>query len=65
MIKLHKLNQKEVIINSSVIESLEANPDTTITLTNDRKYIVRETVDEVMDKVIEYQRKIMLPRGKE
>ena len=65
MIKLHKLNQKEVIINSSVIESLESNPDTTITLTNDKKIIVRESADEVIDKVIEYQRRIMLPRGKE
>ncbi len=58
MIKLHRLNGHEVIINAELIESIEAMPDTKITLISNNQYIVKETSDEVVEKVIEYKRKI-------
>ncbi|MCC6274277.1 MAG: flagellar FlbD family protein [Leptospiraceae bacterium] len=58
MIVVHRLNKSEVVINASQIESLESTPDTVIVLINDKKYVVRETISEVIDKVIEYKRKI-------
>ncbi len=61
MIKLHKLNDDEFILNINNIETIEETPDTIITLTNERKYIVKESVDEVMRYVIEYQRYIFSP----
>jgi flagellar protein FlbD len=41
-----------------LIETIEALPDTTITLINGRKYIVKESAEEVVQRVIEYKRKI-------
>ncbi len=58
MIKLRRLSDMEIIINSDLIELVEATPDTIITLTSGRKVVVLESVDEVIDKVIEYKRKI-------
>jgi len=65
VILLHRLNQSEIVLNSNLIEIIESTPDTMITLNNDRKYIVRETVAEVLDKIIAYQRKIQLPTPNE
>jgi flagellar protein FlbD len=56
MIKLHILKGEEFILNPSHIELIEESPDTVITLTNDRKYVVKERAEEVIDLVIEYNK---------
>ena len=56
MIKLTRLNGNEFVVNANLIRFVEARPDTTITLTSDDKVIVRESVDEVVRRVIEYAR---------
>lgn len=61
MIVLHKINGDEFVMNSNHIEVIEKKPDTTITLTNDRKYIVKETIDEVLEKVRSYHRLLLTP----
>jgi flagellar protein FlbD len=58
MVSLTRLNGSIVVINSALIESLEETPDTVITLTNEHRYIVRESVAEVIDHIIAYQAKI-------
>ena len=58
MISVTRLNDKEYIINSELIECIEANPDTTITMTTGKKIIAKESIDEVIDKVIAFKRKI-------
>jgi len=58
MIELKRLNDQAVIINSDLIEFIEATPDTMITLTSGRKIVVKDSVDEVVKKVIEYRRNI-------
>ena len=63
MIILHRLNKSEIILNSNLIELIESTPDTLITLNNDRKYIVLEPATEVVEKIVEYQRRIrQLPK---
>ncbi len=57
MIFITKLNGKEMVINASIIESMESTPDTTITMTTGRKIIAKESVDEIIDRVISYNRK--------
>jgi len=57
LIELTKLNNKKVVINSDLIESVEAMPDATISLTTGNKFVVRETVPEVVDKIIEFKQK--------
>ncbi|ABS61379.1 MULTISPECIES: flagellar FlbD family protein [Fervidobacterium] len=61
MIRLTGLNGKEFYLNAEYIEKIEANPDTTITLFNGKKYIVAEPVEEVVKRVLEYKKKIILP----
>lgn len=55
MIRLTKLNKAEFVINGELIETIESTPDTVITLMNGKKYVVTETVEEVVDKVVQYK----------
>ncbi len=59
MIWLTRLNGDRFVLNADHIETIESNPDTTILLTNGDKYIVAESVEEVIDRVIEYKRRIL------
>lgn len=58
MVILKRINGKEFVLNSDLIEFVEATPDTVVTLTNGKKIVVKETVEEVIDKVINYKREI-------
>lgn len=58
MIKLVGLDSKEYILNADHIEKVEEIPESVITLTNGKKYLVKESNDEIVRKVIEYKRKI-------
>jgi flagellar protein FlbD len=58
MIILHKLNGEEFALNPNHIETIEAKPDTTLTLTNDRKYIVLEKVEDIIEKIRQYQHSV-------
>jgi len=60
VIWLTRLNGDRFVLNADHIELIEAKPDTTILLTNGDKYIVKEGVEEVINEVIEYKRKIFL-----
>lgn len=58
MIKLTGLNGKEFILNAETIEKIEIVPETLITLVNGKKYLVLESNEEVIRKVLEYKKKI-------
>jgi flagellar protein FlbD len=62
MIKLHKLNGVEVVINAEFIESIESIPETRIILTTGNQFIVKETVEEVIKKVVEYKAQVELQK---
>lgn len=62
MIKVTKLNGKEIVVNCELIELMEATPDTTVTMNTGRKLIVAETVDEVIKKVVAYKQLIQFNR---
>lgn len=51
MIEVTRLNGKAFTLNALYIETVEAFPDTTITLTTGSKYIVLENVEQVRQKV--------------
>lgn len=55
MIKVKRLNGKEFVVNSDLILYVEETPDTVITLTTGQKVVVVETVDEIIDKVIDFK----------
>lgn len=58
MISLHKFNGDEFILNASHIETIDITPDTVITLLNGKKYVVRESADEVIRLTKEYKKEI-------
>lgn len=59
MIRVHRLNGEEFILNPNHIELVEARPDTVITLTNEHKYVVAEPVDEVLKMIRAYYRSLL------
>lgn len=61
MIGLTRLNGKMFVVNAELIKSIEATPDTLVTLTSGEKLVVRECVDEVVKKAVEYGRAIRTP----
>ncbi|WP_054738621.1 flagellar FlbD family protein [Cellulosilyticum ruminicola] len=61
MVILTKLNTQNFALNSDLIETIEETPDTVITMTNGNKYVVKETTQEVINKIINYKRQISLP----
>lgn len=62
MIELTKLNGTPFVLNAELIETMEATPDTVISLVTGRKYLVRESVDEVRRKTLEYKRSVWKDR---
>jgi flagellar protein FlbD len=56
MIKVTRLNDSTLIINVDMIRSLQAIPETVITLTNNDKIMVKEPLEEVSQRIVEYQR---------
>lgn len=60
MIKLTKLNNTEYVLNCDLIETIEAKPDTVISTIGAKKYICKESVDEVIAKVVEYKGNIQI-----
>jgi len=58
MISLTRLNDKRFVVNAELIKMIEDTPDTLITLINGDYFMVRESVQEVVDKAIEYARRV-------
>lgn len=63
MITVTRLNGKPIVVNAEQIRSVEANPDSTITLVNGDHIIVRESMEEIIARAIDYGRHLrrMLP----
>lgn len=59
MIHLTGMNNKEFILNDDHIEKIEEIPETMITLTNGKKYIVLDSIEEVIKKIIRYKSEII------
>jgi len=61
VIKLTRLNGSEIVLNADLIEVLESTPDTVVSLTTGKKFVVKEEPDEVIRRVIDYRRAIRGP----
>ena len=60
MIRLTRLDGSEVIVNSDLIELIESTPDTIISLTTNRKLLVKEPPHEIIDRTVSYRRRTSL-----
>ncbi len=61
MIRLTRLNHAAFVLNSDLIEHIDITPDTVITLTSGQIVRVREAAEEVIERIVEFRRKILLP----
>lgn len=58
MIQLTRLNGQPFTLNAFFIEEVEALPDTTITLTNGKKLVVKETDEEVRRSSVRFYQQV-------
>ncbi|WP_326910439.1 flagellar FlbD family protein [Sedimentibacter sp. MB31-C6] len=58
MVEVIGLNGEEFVINANLIETIEFIPETKITLTTGKYFLVRDPKEEIIDKIIEYNQKI-------
>lgn len=58
MIRVTRLDHSEFMLNAELIQTLESTPDTHIVLFNGHSYVVREPLDEVVDRVMAYRRAV-------
>ena len=59
MIRVHKLNGQETIVNAELIESIEAHgSETVLALATGNKIVVRESITEVVQKTVEYKKTV-------
>ena len=59
MIQLTRINQTPIVLNSDLIEHVEVTPDTVVTLTGGQKFLVLESPQEVIARVIAFRRSIL------
>lgn len=59
MIQLTRLNHKPLILNSDLIEHIETTPDTVLALTSGRTFVVRESAEEVVERIITFRRLLL------
>jgi flagellar protein FlbD len=59
MILLRRLNGTPFGVNADLIERLEITPDTVVTLVDGTKYVVADSVDEVVDRIIDFRARIL------
>jgi flagellar protein FlbD len=52
------MNGSEIVLNSDLIEFVEATPDTVISLSTGKKVMVHESVADVIDRIIEFRRRL-------
>jgi len=55
MIAIQRLNGEQFVLNVDHIETIESTPDTVITLNSGKKYVVGNTIEDIVRKAIKYK----------
>lgn len=58
MIEVTCFNGRKLVVNAELIKFVESTPDTLITLTTNDRILVRDRVEDVVEKIMEYRRLI-------
>jgi len=61
VIYITQRNGSKLYINPELIQTVEATPDTVVTLVGNKKLIVKDTPQEIAERFIEYRRKTLAP----
>ena len=59
MIRVTRLNGEQFALNPDLIERAEGHPDTVVFLVDGTRYVVRESVEEVLTEIREYRASIL------
>lgn len=57
MITVTRINDNPITINAELIEFVESTPDTIITTMTGKKIIVKDSVEEVIEKIVDYRQR--------
>jgi flagellar protein FlbD len=63
LVRVHRLNNQEFLVNCELIEFVEETPNTVISMVSGRKLVVSETSKEIQNLIIEYKRKVFCSNG--
>lgn len=63
MIEVTRINHLPLVLNADLIEHIETTPDTIISLTNGQKFVVLESIDEIIGRVIAFRRAMQAVPG--
>ena len=58
MIRVTRMNNQSILLNSDLIEQIDMVPDTTIALTTGQRLFVQETADEILSRIVDFRRRI-------
>lgn len=61
MIRVKRLDDTELIVNSDMIEFIEQTPDTIITLTDGKKILTKQSPDELINLIVNFRQRVMQP----
>ena len=64
MIIVTRLHGASVAVNCDLIERVEAAPETVVTLVDGSRYVVRESVSEIVDKIRAFRASVVLLAGR-
>jgi flagellar protein FlbD len=56
MIEVHRLNGELFLLNSDMIETVEVTPDTVVRLVNGHRYVIRESMKDVKDAMVDFRK---------
>lgn len=59
MIVLTRLNGTRFALNPDLVERADANPDTTLLMVDGTTYVVTETVDELVERIVEFRARVL------
>lgn len=60
MIKVTRLNGSQFFVNEDMIEFIEETPDTVITLNTEKKLVVTESAEELINQITQYRRSVYI-----
>ena len=58
MIPVRRLNGRDLIVNADLIKTIEATPDTVLTLVTGEKLMVLDSVEEVLERVVAFKKRV-------
>ncbi|QCR41613.1 hypothetical protein C1N74_15055 [Microbacterium sp. SGAir0570] len=59
MIVLTRLNRHRFAVNPDLVERIQASPDTTLTLVDGATFVVAETMDAVIQSIVEFRARVL------